>query len=86
MFVDAEDMCSPVHADNYKIIGNEVINKGTPGEFGIALAAVGSDTTHAFIRNAVVKSNTITNFGQGIASLIDIGGVVDGVFAPNRVN
>jgi hypothetical protein len=86
VLVDASGACSPVHADNYKITDNKVVNTGVQSEGGIILIAVGSDTARAFIRNALVKNNTIVNFDEGVAPVTGIGGVVDGVFAPNRVN
>jgi hypothetical protein len=80
-----DDTCGPLHADNYRIIGNTVVNTGAPAEIGIALLANTGDTGHAFIRNALVKNNTVIGFDDGIAPLAAGGGVVEGVFAPNKV-
>ncbi len=85
VFVQADDECDLVHADDYEITGNKVVNTGTEADGGIVLIAVGSDTAHAFIRNALVKRNTIANFDPAVATATGAGGVVEGVFAPNTV-
>ena len=85
VLVDAAGDCPLVHADDCRITGNKVVDTMTPGLVGILLEAVASDTNHAFIRNAVVKGNTVVNFENGVAPVSGTNGVVDGVFEPNKV-
>lgn len=82
----ADMPCGDIHANNLVITGNRVINKHEAGEIGIGVVAQGDNGAQAAVHNALVKGNSVTNFQGGVGHFTADGGVVDGIFTPNKVH
>ncbi len=82
------DACDP-HVDNYIITGNTIVNNvRDPLDFGfsgILFDIRGAGMGHAFALNETVTDNTVTFYNVGVNALVQPGGTITGVFAPNDI-